>query len=291
MTYPQLVGKSTVNNVTFSSFGQYCLRQTDAIFTPQIGNDDAQFPVTLSNIRLHNVLNDSKVWIMRPELSKIEPSDCVDMDCDGKKKNLFIDSDGSFLGAPGSVISQSEFEWNVNGPRALGDFRIPKPMLTFPNGTAMTPRQLYSRPGIVRDEQMCQYEASWQAYRCFGLRHKMLIIESMDHDTEVRRLSPVAILSDNKYLDLINGPQDHGWCTGYTCMKRVSTFIALVAADQSYDIVFTSTPPEGLRFRLVDADSSFKVRLSMFYQVSQRIDLYKDMTYVAPSNGRYVSGK
>jgi hypothetical protein len=28
----------------------------------------------------------------------------------------------------------------------------------------------------------------------------------MDNDTETRRLSPVAILSDNGYLDLINGP-------------------------------------------------------------------------------------
>ena len=28
----------------------------------------------------------------------------------------------------------------------------------------------------------------------------------MDNDTEIRRLSPVAILSDNGYLDLINGP-------------------------------------------------------------------------------------
>jgi hypothetical protein len=61
----------------------------------------------------------------------------------------------------------------------------------------------------------------------------------MDNDTETRRLSPVAIISDNGYLDLINGnllilnnffsliyyffitifigPQDHGWCGGYTC--------------------------------------------------------------------------
>jgi len=56
----------------------------------------------------------------------------------------------------------------------------------------------------------------------------MLIIESMDTDTETRRLSPVAILGDG-YLDLINGPQDHGWCSGYTCRKRLSTFMAVVA--------------------------------------------------------------
>ena len=34
----------------------------------------------------------------------------------------------------------------------------------------------------------------------------MLVIESIDSDTETRRLSPVTILSDNGYLDIINGP-------------------------------------------------------------------------------------
>lgn len=55
----------------------------------------------------------------------------------------------------------------------------------------------------------------------------MLIVESLDKDTETRRLSPVAILG-NGYLDLINGPQDHGWCSGYTCRKRLSTFMIVV---------------------------------------------------------------
>lgn len=119
----------------------------------------------------------------------------------------------------------------------------------------------------------------------------MLIIESMDHDTEDRRLSPVAILSDNGYLDLINGPQDHGWCFGYTCQKRVSTFMALVAADKSYDIVLTGTPPETLRMQVLNADSSFKLRLSMHYSVQQRVDLYKDGTFVEPTNAVYVAGQ
>jgi hypothetical protein len=54
-----------------------------------------------------------------------------------------------------------------------------------------------------------------------------MVIESMDSDTETRRLSPVAITSDG-YIDLLNGPQDHGWCQGYTCQLRISTFWAMV---------------------------------------------------------------
>ena len=81
--------------------------------------------------------------------------------------------------------------------------------------------------GIIRN-QGCIKRDAWQAYECHGLDYEMLVIESMDSDTETRRLSPVALLGDG-YLDLLNGPEDHGWCSGYTCQKRVSTFFSVVA--------------------------------------------------------------
>ena len=65
---------------------------------------------------------------------KINSADCVDMDCDALKKALLKDLDGSFLGHVGSVIPQSEFEWDTNPQRGLGDYRIPKEMLTDMNG-------------------------------------------------------------------------------------------------------------------------------------------------------------
>jgi hypothetical protein len=72
-------------------------------------------------------------------------------------------------------------------------------------------------------------------------------------------------------------------------MTRVSTFMVLVAADKNYDIFLTSTPPSNLRFRLMDADGTFKVRLSMFYQTSNRIDLYQNSKYVPPTNARFTN--
>ena len=108
--------------------------------------------------------------------------------------------------------------------------------------------------------------------------------------TETRRLSPVAILSENGYLDLINGPKDHSWCVGSRCQKRISTFTALIAANRSYDIYLSSTAPKQLRFRIVNADDSFNVRLSMYYFSSQRIDLYVNNTFTDPSNAEYKNG-
>lgn len=50
----------------------------------------------------------------------------------------------------------------------------------------------------------CTYMSSWQSYKCFGLNYRMLVIESLDADTETRHLSPVAVVGDG-YVDLING--------------------------------------------------------------------------------------
>lgn len=50
----------------------------------------------------------------------------------------------------------------------------------------------------------CDYMKAWQGYRCTGLNYRMLAIESLDADTETRRLSPVAVLGDG-FVDLING--------------------------------------------------------------------------------------
>lgn len=59
-------------------------------------------------------------------------------------------------------------------------------------------------------------------YKCNpGVTYKMLIIESMDGDTELRRLSPVVLATDDGSVDLINGPMDHGWCGGYVYLYFV----------------------------------------------------------------------
>ena len=60
----------------------------------------------------------------------------------------------------------------------------------------------------------CVWVEAWQAYCCRGLQHHMLVSESMDDDTETRRLSPLALNGGDTgaghYTDLLNGPMDHG---------------------------------------------------------------------------------
>ena len=58
--------------------------------------------------------------------SKINPADCVDMDCDGLKKVILKDETGDLLGEGVTMISQSEWEWDGDRRRGLGDYRVPK---------------------------------------------------------------------------------------------------------------------------------------------------------------------
>lgn len=109
--------------------------------------------------------------------SKANPSDCVDMDCDAKKKTLLQDQDGSFLGAVGSVVPQSEYEWGGDPRRGVGDYRIPTVMLTATNGSRIPVEQVAPHKG----EKTRSCRASW-----FAREPQLFTVWS---------LNPVAVLS------------------------------------------------------------------------------------------------
>jgi hypothetical protein len=66
--------------------------------------------------------------------------------------------------------------------------------------------------------------------------------------------------------------------------------MAIVAANKSYKVFLTATPPNQLRFRLLNADASYKIQLGMYYFTSQRIDLYRNDTFINATNAVYVNG-
>ena len=145
--------------------------------------------------------------------------------------------------------------------------------------------------GIFRGHNNeCEWKDAWTAYECHGIDHMNMVVESLDADTEVRRVSPVALFSDT-YVDLINGPQDNGWCHGYTCQERISTFYTVVATGKSYEMVFSGTNPQRLRYHLLNADDSQKVVVGTWYANPQRLDVYVNGLYVMPNNGAVEDGE
>ncbi|XP_025757857.1 PKHD1 like 1, tandem duplicate 1 isoform X2 [Oreochromis niloticus] len=284
MNYNSIKGLMTVKDTTFVNFRNVCSSEANIMFITNPLNEDLQHPVQISGIQMIDSTDEAKVFIHRPDLGKVNPADCVDMDCDAKKKSLLNDLDGSFLGAVGAVVPQSEYEWGGDPRRGLGDYRIPKVMLTALNGSRIPVNQIAPRKGVIR--RTCTYMSSWQSYKCFGLNYKMLVIESLDADTETRRLSPVAVLGDG-YVDLINGPQDHGWCSGYTCQRRLSLFHSIVATGHSFDVYFTSVSPQKLRLMMLNSNPSESIVVSVFYSNPQRLDVYFNNQLIAPTNAEW----
>ncbi|ELK37593.1 Fibrocystin-L [Myotis davidii] len=267
---------------TFVGFKNVCSGETNVIFMTNPLNEDLQHPIHVKNIQLVDTVEKAKIFIHRPDIRKVNPSDCVDMVCDAKRKSFLRDLDGSFLGNSGSVIPQSEYEWNGNSQFGIGDYRIPKVMLTFPNGSRIPVTEKAPYKGIIRDST-CRYIPEWQSYRCFGLEYAMMVIESLDSDTETRRLSPVAIVTSG-YVDLINGPQDHGWCAGYSCQRRLSLFHSIVALNKSYEVYFTGTSPQNLRLMLLNVKHDKAVLVGIFFSTLQRLDVYVNNALVCPKD-------
>lgn len=103
-------GGTFITNTTLAYFNNVCNRHDTAI---QVGqhNDDGQFPMMTSAIWKYNVSRGNILFNGRPNLEVVNSADCVDMDCDGLKKALLVDQDGSLFDWPGSAISQAEYLW------------------------------------------------------------------------------------------------------------------------------------------------------------------------------------
>lgn len=279
LSYSAISGVTRFNQVTFANYLTAC---GDRAIQSHRKSGDAMHPVEILNSHRSNVDSSVTFFLFRPLLSWVDPSDCVDMDCDGPKKVLIKMLDSSFLGEVSEVVSQSEFEWGGDMRRGLGDYRIPLALQTHNDGSRVNITETYPYKGIYRDAD-CEFMSDWQSYYCPGVNHDMMIIESLDADTENRRISPVG-LAAGEFIDLINGPMDHGWCLGYTCQERISTFYTIVRNGLNYSLAFTGTNPQVLRVFLLNADASRAVVVGMFNPSPQRLDVYNNGNFIVPTN-------
>ena len=293
--YPAINGETVLYNVSFVNFRDRCSGGgvRDIAITNNPSSDDAQHPIRA--LRCERLLSSpvNMFSLFNPNLGLVNPSDCVDMDCDGLKHNLFTDVDGGLTGAAGStIISKAEFEWGGDRRRGLGDYRIPKALLTARGGRKLNVLDVAPRKGIVRgtgNSSQCRWMSGWNAYMCSNLKHQMMVVESLDADTLVRRLSPVALLADG-YIDLLNGPQDHGWCDGYTCQERISTFYGLIAPGREYKLYFSSTGPQRLRLHILNSDADNAILACIYQSSVQRYDIYSRGRLVPATNQKRVNG-
>ena len=296
-SYNAIRGTMIMRDTTFAKYqGEDSCGKKHVAVRTNPDYEDMQMPVIASGITFVDVDEANKVFFDEPSLGAVNPSDCVDMPCDAKRKVLLIDEDGSFTetSSLATIIPDNSFQWgelgdtSINPSYGLGYYRVPIALKTNLDGTPVDMAATYPNVGVAGNG-VCTLNSDWNAKSCSDIKHRLLVIESMDKDTEVRRLSPISVSSKvDGHIDLINGPQDHGWCFGYTCQERISTFHAMVAIDQTFEIHMTSTPPQHLRYHLLNsADDEFIV-VKFWYPKRQQLEIFVNGLFKPAKNGKYV---
>ena len=247
----------------------------------------------------------------RPSIKLVNIADCHDLHCDGFKKVLIVDEDGSYLGYPGSYVSEAEYEWDgvsrggntySDTRDGLGDYRIPKTMLTELDGTRIPVNDFAPHKGVHRDST-CEYDPDHLGWFCGrgdptnDLTHFMMNYQFMDVDHMLRRITPLAVRSQDGYIDIINGPQDHSCCVGYACMIRLNSYHMTMGCNLYYDFHFSGTIPKKMNFHLPDyvkagkwADNC-KVYLNFYLGKPYRVDVQADGIFIPPTNARWVNNE
>lgn len=108
-----------------------------------------------------------------------------------------------------------------------------------------------------------------------GATHRMLVFESMDSDTESRRIAPLTLRSSVS-TDALEGPsvlaRDD---SGAVVSRFLSSFFPIVAVDRLYNASFDGGSPFHCRLVMLHAAADDDVLLQLNYSgVSERLDVY-----------------
>jgi len=282
--YPSLAGEVRVRNSSLANFVGSPCGVPSVVLEGNAAVPDATHPHYFSQMVVEN--HDRLALLHPPSRGWISIDDCVAMDCDGPRHVLLHDVDGTLTGGgvAASISARAEYmnEFRADGKTPTA-YAIPAKMLydATPYGrphpaegsTPLSEAEIVTKGwGVYRPG--CEEKREWNGWLCNSTDARLarLIIESLDADSETRSLVPVAIASGG-YVDLLNGGQDHGWCFGYTCLKRLSTFHATVASNVTYDLAFAGTNPQSLRFAM-PTDPEVRVMLAVWYSSPNKLQVF-----------------
>ncbi|CAD5116834.1 DgyrCDS5681 [Dimorphilus gyrociliatus] len=282
-TTPAFYGIMEIENTEFARFQTMCSNQRDRMIATNPRSIDVQWIIELKRCYKHYVDEDSLVHFHKPTGASAD--ECVDMTCDGMKKPLLRIIDGTITESSGVFFADSTVGYNTDRSQGLGDYRIPKTMLTeVGTGKRIPPEEIrFGGLGIIRDST-CQQKSNVPGFFCPSIDYHTMVFESLDEDSKTRRIGPIAFQSDTGYLDMINGPRDVGICAGYVCRHRSSAFWSIVKLNHQYNIYLTGTAPQSLRFHLPYVNSQETIRIAFYYGLMQRLDISVDGEYIPPKN-------
>ncbi|XP_071942962.1 fibrocystin-L-like [Antedon mediterranea] len=86
--YPAIAGRTRLQDVTFAHLDTACNKDHYAIMTNPSSDDGIHPFMSAVGTKMVTVREENRVYIHIPNLGKVNPSDCVDMDCDAFKKAM-----------------------------------------------------------------------------------------------------------------------------------------------------------------------------------------------------------
>jgi hypothetical protein len=115
-------------------------------------------------------------------------------------------------------------------------YLITGPMLVSTDGTTTLPDVVAPNKGVFRDSD-CITDNVNHFHKCGdNQKYMQIMYESMDVDTETRRVAPIAYINNpgeaDSHVDIVNGVLDTSCCAGYSCQLRQTTHPMIMARDR-----------------------------------------------------------
>uniref|UniRef100_A0A8C3TE47 PKHD1 ciliary IPT domain containing fibrocystin/polyductin n=1 Tax=Chelydra serpentina TaxID=8475 RepID=A0A8C3TE47_CHESE len=247
--YPGVSGIMKLQEVTFTGFTRSCYSDDrDVCIMSNPDSMGIMYPITAEMTRMSHVHEQNKFYFHKLETS------CPETQCEGSRKALFKDLDGSALGLqpPVSVFPKSEFEWTESCLHA----------------------------GIYREDTKCIYKPSTQGYFCKDTDHALVILESLDTEADRRRSSPVVSVTGS-FVEAFSSGVSHVPCCP---SEHPRAFYSVLPSNKLTKVCFAGLTPSSLRLRLTSGQNSTRLLIAIFYNEPRSLHVFMNGNYIPPAS-------
>uniref|UniRef100_A0A8C8SGU1 PKHD1 ciliary IPT domain containing fibrocystin/polyductin n=1 Tax=Pelusios castaneus TaxID=367368 RepID=A0A8C8SGU1_9SAUR len=249
---PTVSGIMKLQEITFTGFTKNCYSDDrDVCIMSNPDSVGIMYPITAEMSRMVQVHEQNKFYFHSPINGSKDFAD-LEMRCEGSRKALFKDLDGSALGLqpPVSVFPKSEFEW--------------------------TPSSFYNTGFcIYREDTKCIYKPSTQGYFCKDADYALMILESLDADSAGRKSSPVVSMTGSFVETFSSAFSYISSCPS----EHPQAFYSVLPSNKLTKVCFAGLTPLALRLHLISGQNSTRLLIAIFFDELRSLHVFVKGNY------------